>query len=51
MTWTILSGASSTPRFYAQVADPVTARAMVVGNGSHAIAVEVVDNEGLSDVT
>ena len=38
------------PRFYTRVADPVGARALVVGNGRTAIAVEVVDQEGLFNV-
>jgi hypothetical protein len=46
----LLGGGSNTPRFYDKVADPVTARAMVVGNGKQKIAVEVVDQEGLFNV-
>ncbi len=46
----LLGGGGNTPRFYTRVADPVGARAMVVGNGSRKIAVEVVDQEGLFDV-
>jgi len=46
----LLGGGGNTPRFYDHVADPVTARAMVVGNGKRTIAVEVVDQEGLFDV-
>jgi hypothetical protein len=46
----LLGGGGNTPRFYTRVADPVTARAIVVGNGSRTIAVEVVDQEGLFDV-
>lgn len=46
----LLGGGDSTPRFYTRVADPVTARALVVGNGSSTIAVEVVDQEGLFNV-
>jgi hypothetical protein len=46
----LLGGGTNTPRFYDHVADAVTARAMVVSNGSHTIAVEVVDQEGLFDV-
>jgi hypothetical protein len=45
----LLGGGSGTPRFYTKVADPVTARAFVVSNGKHTIAVEVVDQEGLFD--
>jgi hypothetical protein len=46
----LLGGGTDNPRFYTHVADPVTARALVVGNGSKTIAVEVVDQEGLFDV-
>jgi len=46
----LLGGGSNTPRFYTKVADPVTARAMVVSNGQQRIAVEVVDQEGLFNV-
>jgi hypothetical protein len=46
----LLGGGSDNPRFYDRVADPVTARAVVVGNGSRRIAVEVVDQEGLFNV-
>jgi hypothetical protein len=46
----LLGGGSNTPRFYTRVADPVGARAVVVSNGSKAIAVEVVDQEGLFNV-
>jgi hypothetical protein len=46
----LLGGGSNTPRFFDHVADPVTARAMVVSNGSQRIAVEVVDQEGLFNV-
>jgi hypothetical protein len=46
----LLGGGDNTPRFYNHVADPVTARAMVVSNGRRTIAVEVVDQEGLFDV-
>jgi hypothetical protein len=42
-----LGGGSNTPRYYDKVADPVTARAVVVSNGSRTTAVEVVDQEGL----
>ena len=45
-----LGGGGNTPRYYNHVADPVTARAMVVGNGRTTTAVEVVDNEGLFNV-
>ncbi|HVA60366.1 MAG TPA: hypothetical protein VNG13_07490 [Mycobacteriales bacterium] len=46
----LLGGGGSTPRFYDHVADPVTARALVVSNGRQEIAVEVVDQEGLFNV-
>jgi hypothetical protein len=46
----LLGGGGNNPRYYDHVADPVTARAMVVSNGSQTIAVEVVDQEGLFDV-
>jgi hypothetical protein len=46
----LLGGGTNTPRFYDHVADPVTARAMVVANGDQTIAVEVVDQEGLFNV-
>ncbi len=46
----LLGGGSSTPRFYDRVADPVTARAMVVSNGRKTIAVEVLDQEGVFNV-
>jgi hypothetical protein len=46
----LLGGGSNTPRFFDRVVDPVTARAVVVGNGSRKVAVEVLDQEGLFDV-
>ncbi len=46
----LLGGGGNTPRFYTRVADPIGARALVVGNGSQKIAVEVVDQEGLFNV-
>ena len=46
----LLGGGSNTPRFYDHVADPVTARALVVSNGPRTMAVEVVDQEGLFNV-
>ncbi len=46
----LLGGGGNTPRFYDHVADPVGARALVVGNGHQTIAIEVVDQEGLFDV-
>jgi hypothetical protein len=46
----LLGGGANSPRFYTRVADPVGARALVVGNGRTAIAVEVVDQEGLFNV-
>ena len=45
-----LGGGSNAPRYYDHVADDVGARAMVVSNDTHTIAVEVVDNEGLFNV-
>ncbi len=46
----LLGGGSNTPRYFDHVADPVTARAMVVSNGKRKIAVEVLDQEGLFNV-
>jgi hypothetical protein len=46
----LLGGGGNTPRFYTRVADSVGARALVVGNGSRTIAVEVVDQEGLFNI-
>ena len=46
----LLGGGGNTPRFFDHVADPVTARAMVVSNGRQTMAVEVVDQEGLFNV-
>jgi hypothetical protein len=46
----LLGGGANTPRFFDHVADPVTARAMVVSSGGRTIAVEVVDQEGLFNV-
>jgi hypothetical protein len=46
----LLGGGADTPRFYERLADPVTARALVVSNGSRILAVEVVDQEGLFNV-
>ncbi|GAC1332390.1 MAG: hypothetical protein NVSMB17_11430 [Candidatus Dormibacteria bacterium] len=45
-----IGGGSGAPRFYDHVADPVTARAMVVANGTRTIAVEVLDHEGAFNV-
>jgi hypothetical protein len=45
-----IGGGGNAPRYYSRVADPVGARAMVVGNGTHVIAVEVLDNEGAFNV-
>jgi hypothetical protein len=42
-----LLGGDGGGRYFNRVADPVTARAMVVSNGRRTIAVEVVDQEGL----
>jgi hypothetical protein len=46
----LLGGGSDTPRFYDRVADPVGARALVIGNGARKIAVEAVDQEGLFNI-
>ncbi len=46
----LLGGGASTPRYYTRVADPVTARALVVSNRHRTIAVEVVDQEGLFNI-
>ena len=46
----LLGGGDNTPRYFDHVADPVTARAMVVSNGKQKIAVEVLDQEGLFNV-
>src|SRR5579884_3218184 len=46
----LLGGGANTPRFYDHVADPATARAMVVAAGGRRIAVEVVDQEGLFNI-
>ncbi|MGZ4311903.1 MAG: hypothetical protein ACXVR1_07340, partial [Solirubrobacteraceae bacterium] len=46
----LLGGGNNTPRFYDHVADPVTARALVVAGRHGAIGVEVVDQEGLFDI-
>ncbi|MBV8196113.1 MAG: hypothetical protein JOY80_11380 [Candidatus Dormibacteraeota bacterium] len=45
-----LGGGSNAPRYYDYVADQVGARALVVGNGTRTIAVEVLDHEGAFDV-
>ena len=46
----LIGGGSDTPRFYDRVADNVGARATVVKVGKRAIAVEVLDQEGLFNV-
>jgi hypothetical protein len=46
----LLGGGANSPRYFDHVADPVTARATVVSNGTRAMAVEVVDQEGLFNV-
>jgi hypothetical protein len=46
----LLGGGGNNPRYFNHVADPVTARAMVVSNGHRTVAVEVVDQEGLFNV-
>lgn len=45
-----IGGGSGAPRFFTRSADPVTSRALVVGNGTGRIAVEVTDQEGLFNV-
>ena len=45
-----IGGGSNTPRYYSNVADQLGARAMVVGNGTKTIAVEVLDHEGAFNV-
>lgn len=45
-----IGGGSNAPRYYDYIADPPGARAMVVGNGTRTIAVEVLDHEGAFDV-
>ncbi len=45
-----IGGGGNAPRYYSYVADAVGARAMVVGNGTRTIAVEVLDNEGAFNV-
>jgi hypothetical protein len=46
----LIGGGGGDPRFYTKVADPVTARAIVVSNGQKTMAVEVVDQEGLFNI-
>jgi hypothetical protein len=46
----LLGGGAANPRYYTRVADPVTARALVVRSGRRTLAVEVVDQEGLFNV-
>jgi hypothetical protein len=46
----LLGGGADSPRFATTVADPVTARALVVSNHSRTIAVEVLDQEGVFNV-
>jgi hypothetical protein len=45
-----IGGGSDAPRYYDRVADPVTARAVVVSNGRRNVAVEVLDHEGAFNV-
>jgi hypothetical protein len=45
-----LGGGSNAPRYFDKEADPPSARAIVVDNGRHAIAVEVTDQEGLFNI-
>ena len=44
-----LGGGSNAPRYYDHVADPVGARAVVIGNGTRTVAIEVLDHEGAFD--
>ncbi len=46
----LLGGGGNTPRSASLVADAVSARAIVVGNGRQTIAIEVLDQEGLFNV-
>lgn len=46
----LLGGGANTPRFFDHVADPVSARAMVVSARGKTIAVEVLDQEGLFNI-
>src|SRR5690349_3921236 len=46
----LLGGGADTPRFASLVADDVSARALVVSNRDHVIAIEVLDQEGLFNV-
>jgi hypothetical protein len=46
----LLGGGGSTPRYFDQVADPVTARALAFSARGRTIVVEVLDQEGLFDV-
>jgi hypothetical protein len=43
----LLGGGGNSPRFATTVADPVTARALVVSNHKQTIAIEVLDQEGV----
>jgi hypothetical protein len=45
-----IGGGGGGTRYYTKVADPPSARAVVVSNGSRTIAVEVTDQEGLFNV-
>ena len=42
-----IGGGGNAPRYYATVADAPSAQAVVVGNGSSTLAIEVLDHEGL----
>src|SRR6202048_5423848 len=46
----LLGGGTNTPRFYDHVADPATARALVVASGDQTIAGEVGGQEGVLHV-
>jgi len=46
----LIGGGSDSPRFYDHVADPPGARAVVIGNGTRTIAIEVLDHEGAFNI-
>lgn len=45
-----IGGGGNAPRFYTAVADAPSAQAVVIGNGSSTVAIEVLDHEGLFNV-
>lgn len=45
-----IGGGGASPRFATTVADPTTARAIVVSNGTTVVGIEVLDLEGIFDV-